>query len=79
MDELKSLENRLSTITQKLEQLLADREDSQHDDQSDSSLKQENARLRAELKNMKQQRKLDMADLDKLMQQLRPLMEEEDA
>lgn len=79
MDELKSLENRLSTITQKLEQLLADRADSQHDDQNDSSLKQENARLRAELKNMKQQRKLDMADLDRLMQQLRPLMEEEDA
>lgn len=72
MNELKTLEDRLKSATDRVSAAIAARNDT-----SDSAL--ENKELKDDLSRLKSQREQDMAQLDELLSQLRPLMEAENA
>jgi len=72
MNELKTLEERLKSATDRISAAVTMR-----DDTHDTS--HENTELKDELRRLKAQREQDMAQLDELLSQLRPLMEAENA
>lgn len=72
MNELKSLEDRLKSAVARIETAALTGNDT-------SGLAAENAQLKADLTTLKEQRRADMAELDRLMEKLRPMLEEADA
>jgi len=72
MNELKSLEDRLKSAADRISVALSKVEDT--NDQAAASA-DENAELRKKLDSLQAQRTADLADLNELLEQLRPLME----
>lgn len=72
MNELKSLEDRLKSAVARIETAASTGNDTY-------GLAAENAQLKADLATLKEQRRADMAELDRLMEKLRPMLEEADA
>ena len=68
MNDLKTLEARLKTATDRISAALAENSDT-------TEIATENAQLRQKLAAAKEQRTSDLAELNELLDHLRPLME----
>ena len=75
MNELKTLEDRLKSATNRISAALSAKE-KQHSQLA--SAQEENATLRESLRGLRQKREHDLAEVNELIEQIRPLMEGED-
>ncbi len=71
--------NELNTLEERLKSAVARIETAALADSDTSGLAEENTQLKADLATLKEQRRTDMAELDRLMEKLRPMLEEADA
>ena len=73
MNELKTLEDRLKSATDRISAALSAR-----DTQNGALVAEQevNAKLRTQLNELRAQRESDLAEVNKLIEQLNPLMEE---
>jgi hypothetical protein len=76
MHEVKQLEARLGAALDALERKLAAAAKPADDGPDLAELQAENARLQQELADLTEERERDLAQLDQLIAQLRPLVEE---
>jgi SMC interacting uncharacterized protein involved in chromosome segregation len=76
MDEVKELEARLSAALDALERKLAEAAQPAGDGPDLDALRDENERLQQELADLNDERERDLAQLDQLIAQLKPLVEE---
>lgn len=72
MNELKSLEDRLKSATDRISVALSKVEETSG---QAAVIADENAELRQKLDSLQAQRTADLADLNELLEQLRPMME----
>ncbi|MGE4611213.1 MAG: hypothetical protein AAED33_07455 [Paracoccaceae bacterium] len=72
MNELKTLEDRLKSATDRISATLSSAGGAEIDL---ANLRDENARLQEKLAGLKKQRESDLAEVDSLIEQLRPLMD----
>lgn len=77
MNELKTLEERLKSATDRISEVVSRQDDSASGPLENAELLDENARLKHDLESLRIQRKADLAELDELLEQLRPLIEED--
>ena len=76
MDEVKELEARLTAALDALERKLAETGEPAGDGPDPTALQAENERLQQELADLTEERERDLAQLDQLIAQLKPLVEE---
>ena len=76
MNELKTLEDRLKSASDRISDAVSARIDAGSGPLENAELLDENARLKHDLESLRAQRTADLAELDELLEQLRPLIEE---
>ncbi len=76
MDDVKELEARLTAALDVLERKLAETGENSGGDGDVDALRAENERLQQELADLTEERERDLAQLDQLIAQLKPLVEE---
>jgi len=76
MDEVKELEARLAAALDALERKLSEAAKPTGDGPDLADLQAENERLQQELADLNDERERDLAQLDQLIAQLKPLVEE---
>ncbi|MHA1127833.1 MAG: hypothetical protein ACTSRN_02645 [Alphaproteobacteria bacterium] len=77
MNELKTLEERLKSATDRISAVISKQNGADSGPLENAEILDENARLKHDLESLRTQRKADLAELDELLEQLRPLIEEE--
>ena len=76
MNELKTLEERLKSASDRISEVISRQNNTAGGPIENAEILDENARLKHDLDSLRTQRKADLAELDELLEQLRPLIEE---
>lgn len=76
MNELKTLEERLKSAADRISEVISRQNGADSGPLENAEILDENARLKHDLESLRTQRKADLAELDELLEQLRPLIEE---